>query len=258
MVREPTYEERFSEWRSSDGGLRENKSDAREEVTGYRSSEQERRRGDEPQKIWELSNAYGSLAAGWNKKKELVLVASRKRSKDLRALPLESKVLDGGTAVKIPLLSGDFQINQDPERREESAFSFRAKAERGHFYILSKLKQLAELKDLEAQETMLPFLKVEEEQEELAYLRRKARELADRPDREEEQSIHKRIQFLTAVVAEKEQQQRLFYGKLADLLEETHKDSRKDWDYAWFGKAEPEAEADEDEDEDGSGDENEK
>jgi hypothetical protein len=258
MVHEPTYEERFPEWRSSDGGLKEKKSEGREEVTGYHSSEQERRRGDEPQKIWDLSNAYGSLAAGWNKKKELVLVTSRQHTKGIHSLPLESKYLDGQTATKIP---GGYQINENTDRQAESAFSFRTKADRGAFYIMSRLKMLAERHDLEVQKTMLPFLNVEEEKEELAYLRQRARKLLESSDREEEQAVRKRIEFLTAVVAEKEQQQGMLYGKLPDLLAEARKGGRKDWDFTWLGKAEPEAEPDGDEsgtgDESGSEDEDE-
>ncbi len=249
MVWEPTYRERFPEWRSSDGALREKKSDGREEITGYRSSEEERRRGDEPQKIWDLSNAYGSLSAGWNKKKELVLVTTRQYGKEIHALPPESKCLDGQTAKKLPALIG-FQINENSERQEESAFSFRAKGDRGPSYLMARLKQLPEKKELKVAESILPFLSVKEEREKLAYLRAKFGELAGNPHQKEAQAIHQRIQFLTAVVADKEEQQRMLYGKLTALLEEARKGFGADRDFVRFAKAEPEGLAEEDKNED--------
>ncbi len=237
MVKEPSYQERFPEWRSSAGVLKEKKGGGQDKVTGYRSSEREKRQGEEPQKVWDLANAYGSLSAGMNKKKELILVASQRHRKDLRALSEESIVLDGQDATKVLELK-DFQTNEPSARRKESAIGFRFQRERTPSYLLSRMRKLAERRDLEVQKTMLPFLTVEEDKQELRYLQECARKLSENRlpvrDSEEEQGIRKRTQFLTAVVAEKEAQQRMLHGKLQDLLEAARKGERGGWDFVRF------------------------
>lgn len=238
MVKEPSYKERFPEWRSSDGKLNEKKGDGHEKVTGYRASEKEKRRGEEPRKAWDLSNSYGDLSAGLNKKKELILVASQRHRKALHALPAASKALDGQTATQVLELK-DFQTNEPSVRRAESAIGFRFQTGRDPSYLLSRMRKLAERRDLEVQETMLPFLTVEEDKQELRYLRERARELSETEvqarDSKEERGVRQRMQFLTAVVADKERQQRLVHVKLQDLLEAAQKETRGGWDAAWSG-----------------------
>ncbi|HML36005.1 MAG TPA: hypothetical protein PKA19_01085 [Bacillota bacterium] len=229
MEWEPGYKERFPGWRSSDGQLRERKGEPGEKVMGYTSSEQERALGREPQKLMDFSNSYGALSAGFDDKKQLVLVTSRRHTKELSALPPESKALEAQTAKKVPLITGEFFVNEDKERREESAVSYRAPAGKAPSYIMGKLSELMEKKDFEVQDEITPFLSTREEKESLKYLRRQALHLARSNAREEKQALEKRIQFLTTVVADKERQQQTVAVRLLSLLEEAGKGRRKGW-----------------------------
>ncbi len=266
----PGYKERFPEWRSSDGRLREKKGEPGEPVTGYIPSDREKELDSGPQKIMDFSNSYGALSAGFDEEKQLVLVTSRHHTKELSALPPESKALKAQTAKKVPLITGDFYVNEDKERKEESAVSYRVHAGKAPFYVMSKLKELMEDKDFEVQDEITPFLSTREEMEELGYLRQQARNLAGSSAREEKQALEERIQFLTTVVADKERQQQTLATRLLSLLEEAGKGGKKGWDPSlpWQEKDMEETEDgekggnedDENEDEkesDGNGDEDE-
>lgn len=228
---EPTYQERFPEWRSSDGALKEEKSNGREALTGYESSDKEKQRRDEPKKIWEMGNSYGSFSVGKNKKKQLVVVNSQRRSKDLRALPEESKVLRGQTSVKMPLITGDLRFNEDWNRREKSAYGYRVEASRSPHFLMRKMEQLMKEKGLDVQKNINPFFSTEEEKKELAYLREQAKLLGQSRDRETEKGLRTRIQFLTTVVADKERQRLNFYNRLPGLMEEARKGQGEEWDF---------------------------
>jgi hypothetical protein len=264
MKWEPGYEERFSEWRSSDGQLREKKGEPGEPVTGYIPSERERELDNGPQKIMDFSNSYGALSAGFDKKKQLVLVTSRRHTKELSALPPESKALNAQTAKKVSPITGDFSVNEDRERMEQSAVSYRVDAGKGPFYVMSKLRELMENKDFEVQDEITPFLSTKEEKEELEYLRRQVVNLAGGNTREEKKALEKRIQFLTTVVADKERQQQTVATRLLSLLQEAGKGVKNGWSPSrlWQEKDMKETEeeekgGDEDEEEGGDGDGNE-
>ena len=235
MEWEPAYKERFPAWRSSDGALKEKyaKPDEKEEgdagghkepLTGYRSSEEEKRRKDEPRKIWELSNSYGSLSVGKNRKKQLMIVNSRRRTKSLRAPTPESRELRRETSLKIPLISEEFRFNEDWNRREESAYSFQLDASRSPDYLMRKMKELNEKRRLDVQAEVNPFFNISEEKEELAYLRGKAAAAAKAGDRTAEKGLSIRIQYLGAALADKERQRLKFYTRLPDLLKEARKE----------------------------------
>jgi len=275
MDRAPTYKERFPEWRSSDGALKEkdSRSAAKEGVdrqrdrqkntlTGYESSEKERSQRDEPQKIYELSSSFGSLAVGRNKKKQLVIVNSQRRTKEIHQLTRESHALRRQTSVKIPLISGEFHFNEDWNRREESAYSFQLEASRSPDFFMRKMKELSDRRTLDIQEKVNPFFDLSEDKAELAYLRQRAAELsrsrgveersrgAEERSPETEKGLRMRIQFLTTVLADKERQRLKFYTKLPQLLEEARKEAPGVWNLmrAW-------REIEEETAEDGQGDE---
>jgi len=242
---EPGYQERFPEWRSSEGALKEQGhpfirkekgkgQETKEALTGYESSEKEKKQKDEPRKIWELGNSFGSLAVGKNKKKQLMIVNSQRRGKRLRALPPESKTLHSETGKKIPLISGEFRFNEDWNRREESAYSYQLEASRSPDYLMRKMKELNEKRRLNVRDNINPFFNLQKEQDELRWLREKAAEMArgaDR-DREKEKGLQTRIQFLSASLAEKERERLRFYTKLPQLLEEARKEEIGDWIFA--------------------------
>lgn len=263
MEWEPGYKERFPAWRSSDGQLREKKGEPGEPVTGYIPSERERELDNGPQKIMDFSNSYGALSAGFDEKKQLVLVTSRRHTKELSALTPESKALDAQTAKKVYPITENFYVNEDKERREESAVAYRVDAGKGPSYVMSKMRELMENKDFEVQDEITPFLSAREEKEELEYLRKKAVDLTVGYTREEKQALEKRIQFLTAVVADKERQQQTVATRLLSLLQEAGKGRTKDWgsNLPWGRKDMEETEDEkkggsEGEDEGGSGDGN--
>lgn len=122
------YKEKFPAWRSSDGQLREKKGETDEPVTGYIPSERERRLDTGPKKIMDFANSYGALSAGFDEKKQLVLVTSQQHTKELSGLPPESKAVDAETAKKVSPITGDFYVNQDKERKEDSAVAYRVDA----------------------------------------------------------------------------------------------------------------------------------
>ncbi|MDR0469627.1 MAG: hypothetical protein LBH09_06595 [Peptococcaceae bacterium] len=240
---EPSYKERFPAWRSSDGVLKEKGAEPVEKesrgrlehqasIPGYRSSEEEKKRHDEPRKIWELSSSYGTLAIGKNKKKQLMIVNSQRRTKELQALTPESKELRRETSVKIPLISGDFRFNEDWNRREKSAYSYQLEASHSPDYLMRKMKELHDQRTLKVQENINPFFDLSEDKEELAHLRETAAEMARNHEQDAEKGLRVRTQFVTAALADKERQRRKFYTKLPDLLEEARKEETADWRFA--------------------------
>ena len=242
----PTYKERFPEWRSSDGALQESAAKSNEgngtraeALTGYQSSEAELKRGEQPQKIWELSNSYGSLAVGKNKKKQLVLVNSRRRTKQLHQLTPESKALQSGTSVRIPLISGEFRFNEAWNRRDESAYAYQLEAGSSPDYLMRKMQELSGKREPDAQKTVGLFFDLRPEKEELAYLRAIAQKTSGVRTQKEDQGLRARSQFLTAVLADKERQRLKFYAKLPQLLTEAQQEESRDWDYARLKNGEP-------------------
>jgi hypothetical protein len=190
-----------------------------------------------------------------------VLVTSRRHTKELSALPPESKALNAQTAKKVSPITGDFSVNEDRERMEQSAVSYRVDAGKGPFYVMSKLRELMENKDFEVQDEITPFLSTQEEKEELEYLRRQVVNLAGGNTREEKKALEKRIQFLTTVVADKERQQQTVATRLLSLLQEAGKGVKNGWSPSrlWQEKDMKETEeeekgGDEDEEEAGDGD----
>ncbi len=256
MKWEPGYKERFPAWRSSAGQLREKKGEPGEPVTGYIPSERERELDNGPQKIMDFSNSYGALSAGFDEKKQLVLVTSRHHTKELSALPLESKALNAQTAKKVSPISGEFYVNEGKEQMKESAVSCRVDADKGPFYVMSKLRELMENKDFEVQDEITPFLSTKEDKEELEYLRKQVVNLAGGNTREEKQTLEKRIQFLTNVVADKERQQQTVATRLLSLLQEAGKGGKKGWSPSRLWQ-EKDMEETEDEEKGGSEDESE-
>ncbi len=234
MSWEPTYKERFPEWRSSEGILKERKPEGIESLTGYESSEKEKTNDDVPEKIWEIGNSYGTLEIGRNKKKQLIIVNSQHRSKDIHALPEESKVLKGDSSVKIPLLTGAFRINENWNRREESAYDYRIDSSKVPIFIMKKMQNLLENYELNVQENINPFFSAEKEKEELAYLRAAARQLSREPSSDSDPGLEKRIQFLSAVVADKERLKINFYNRLPVLLEKARQARSHTGDDALF------------------------
>jgi hypothetical protein len=205
-------------------------------LTGYRSSEEEKRRNDEPQRIWELSNSYGSLAVGKNKRKQLMIVNSQRRTKEVHQLTPESNVLRRDTSVKIPLITEEFRVNEDWNRREQSAYSFQLDASRSPDYLMRKMKELTDLRQLNVQDNINPFFELSGERDELKYLRERAVEATRVPSearsREQEMGLRIRIQFLTTALADKERQRLRFYTKLPRLMEEARKEEAGDWRFA--------------------------
>lgn len=244
MKWEISYKEKFPAWRSSDGQLREKKGETDEPVTGYIPSERERRLDTGPKKIMDFANSYGALSAGFDEKKQLVLVTSQQHTKELSGLPPESKAVDAETAKKVSPITGDFYVNQDKERKEDSAVAYRVDAGKGPSYVMSRLKELMEDKDFMVQDEITPFLSVREEKKELEYLRKQAVILAGGKSREEKLALDKRVQFLTTVVADKERQKQIVATRLLSLLQEAGKDRTKDWDpnLPWSQKDMAEAE----------------
>jgi hypothetical protein len=235
----PGYQERFPEWRSSDGALREKKDRGDKPLPGYAPSEKERRRGDEPKKIYELKNSYTTLAVGINKKKELVTVGSQQRTKALKALPQTSKRLEGETSKKVPLLTGNVQVNEPRYRQEESAFGYRERSSRGAPFAMNKLEKIRAREDLRLARTAAPFLGKDKEKEELRVLREQARALAESGDREERQGIEKRVQFLTVVRDDKERNWKRMYAALPELITRARKGVRTEM--RWVGTVNPAA-----------------
>ena len=261
---EPSYQERFPEWRSSDGALKEDdrrfpagaqKERRDEPLTGYVGSEAEKKRKDEPRKIWELGNAYGSLAVGKNKKKQLVIVNSQKRTKRLHQLTPESKTMRRETSVKVPLISGEFRFNEDWNRRQESAYSYQLEASHSPDFLMRKMKELIGLRRLDVQKNISPFLDTDKEKEELAYLREKAVDMARAGNRDAEKSLDKRMQFLKVVLADKERQRLKMYTKLPQLLEEARKEEDPDWRFTPQASAAPAADGGEEDNNNQDGDE---
>jgi hypothetical protein len=237
---EPGYKERFPEWRSSDGALRVEKEKGNKPLPGYAPSEKERRQGDAPKKVYALKNSYGTWAVGINKRRELVTVASRQRTKDLKALPQISQRLEGETARRVPLVKGNVQVNEPRYQQAQSAFGYRERSSRGTPFVMNKLEKLNSREDLQGAQSVAPFLHRDKEKEELRFLREQARKLVETGDQEEQRGVEKRIQFLTAVQADKERNWQRLYTAMPELLTAARKGVRTEvrWTRAGIAAAE--------------------
>lgn len=205
-------------WRSSDGRLKE-WAGPRGKLTGYESSERERRSGTAPRQVGELRSAYGSVASGVSRadgRRSLTLVVSRRRSKEGPQPDREAQVLQAERAVRVRPARGVYLTGN--LRPEKSAFGYRESLEKSPYIMRRKMKALVRRRKHDALKQMLPFLSDRKEGEELKDLRREERahtEAGIHPPRE----LVARKEALRAVISDKHREEKRFTRHLERTVE---------------------------------------
>ena len=229
-----------SEQRSSQGRLREGMArktrDGADHLTGYRPREQEG--SARPRETGRLENSFGDIAVGTNRKKELTIVVSRRRTQEGPAIREDEKELRGESARKMERTRGDFLTN--PHDKQESAVGYRQSGAKSPRMMLNQFRALMEQHDQKTVKPQMSFLSRREEKAELKALRE--RELALRAERGGEAQaelrvIERRREELRQILAGKETQERRMKQILQKAGEEAARRGEKSWErpFARFG-----------------------
>ncbi len=189
-----------------------------EEFTEYSPSYEERIDNRIPKRIAELSNDFGKLSIGMDRKKNMTILASRKAYEDTHTPYEDSTRLKGERSSKISGLSGRFLVNNI--RPEASAAAYKESSDKSSLFMLERMKELVEKEDLEIMETSASFLSTAEEVQELEELRCLHRYLLEEGNYREAGELGRRIEFLNRTLSNKEVQKRQLSVKLTTAIEE--------------------------------------
>lgn len=230
-------------WRSSDGRLKE-RSARVNGLTGYESSEKERRSGSAPKQVGELRSAYGSVASGVSRaggKRSLTLVVSRRRSKEGHPPDREAQVLQAERAVRVRPSRGVYLTGN--LRPEKSAFGYRESLEKSPYVMRRKMKALVRRRRHDALKQMLPFLSDRKESGELKALAKEEREHTEaglHPPRE----LVARKEELRATISDKHREEKRFTRHLERTVEKARRTAARPlFENPWLAplREEPEA-----------------
>lgn len=204
--------------------------DGREHLTGYRPHEQEGTR--RPRESGRLENSFGDIAVGTNRKKEVTVVVSRRRTQKGPAVREDEKVLKGDSARPINLARGNFQVNSHDGKK--SAVGYRQSYKKNPCAMTGQMRGMMEGREQETVWKQAPFLSQKPEKEELKLLREQEVELlrkSDPEDKEQLKEIQRRTQQLRRVLVEKEGQQRRLRLILQKAREEAMQRGEEDWQW---------------------------
>ncbi|MEG1682716.1 MAG: hypothetical protein RR295_02720 [Oscillospiraceae bacterium] len=155
-------------WRSSQGRMWETSAapqkDGRDQLTGYRPGEKE----DRPRETGRLSGSYGDVAVGSNRKKELTLVASKRRSHAGPAATEDEKALRSDGSKKATPPAGNVRVN--PHDETKSAVSTRISHQKQPTQLLAGFRRQQRKNEDGLLDEQLPFLNPEPEREALRQL----------------------------------------------------------------------------------------
>ena len=218
-----------SQKRLREGRPRKEK-DGKEHLTGYRPHEQEGTR--RPRESGRLENTFGDIAVGTNRKKEVTVVVSRRRTQEGPAVREDEKVLKGDSARPIHLARGNFQVNS--HNAQKSAVGYRQSYKKAPYAMTGQMRGMMESGEQETIWKQAPFLSQKPEKAELKLLREQEVELlhrSDPADKEQLKEIRRRTQQLRRVLVEKEGQQRRLRLILQKAREEAMRRGEEDWEW---------------------------
>lgn len=214
-------------WRTSGGRMWERdpvaRKEGRDHLTGY-EPHPDREKRDQPREAARLSGAYGDVAVGVSRKKELTLVVSKRRSGKGEAATRDEQALRARGARKMERQRGDFRTNpHDPKR---SAVAFRTPARPAPSRMLGRFQGMMDRREQELLAEQTPFLNPKPERAELKALGERAEDLRARggaEGRAELDAVERRRQELRQVLTEKETQTR----KVRLLLQKAREDAKR-------------------------------
>lgn len=237
------------EQHSSQGHLREGmvrrERDGADHLTGYRPREQEG--VTRPREAGRLENSFGDIAVGTNRKKELMILLSRRRTQEGLAVRADEKELRGESARKMTQTRGSFLTNTHDEK--ESAVAYRQSHRKAPQMMLNQFRTMMEKRDQQTAKNQMAFLSRREEKAELKALRQ--RELTLRAQggteaRSALRAIERRREELRQILADKETQERCMRQVLQKAGEEAERRSEESWERPFVFSDQWQAEAEED------------
>lgn len=199
-------------WRTSEGKMQERAPTSRrvgkDHLTGYEPHPAQEKK-DRPRETARLSGSYGDLAVGVNRKKELTLVVSKRRSREGEAATRDEQALRARGARKMERERGEFRTN--PHDPKKSAVAFHTPAKPAPGRMLGRFQGMVHRREQEVLAEQVPFLDQKPERAELKALQEQADELramGGAQAREELDAIERRRQELRQILTEKEGQER--------------------------------------------------
>ena len=214
-------------WRTSEGRMREvpplSRREGEDRLTGYEPHPAQEKK-DRPREASRLSGSYGDLAVGVNRKKQLTLVVSRRRSREGPAATRDERALRASGARKMERVRGEFFTNpHDPER---SALGFRSPDKPAPGRMLGQFQRMMHGREQEVLAEQVPFLDRRPEREELKALGERADDLRARggaAERAELGALERRRQVLRQSLTEKAAQQR----KVRLMLQKAREEAKR-------------------------------
>ena len=221
------------EFRSSQGRLREadakKNRDGADHLTGYRPREQEG--STRPREAGRLENSFGDIAVGTNRRKELMIVVSRRRTQQGPMVREDEKTLRGESARRMERTRGNFSTNSHDKR--ESAVAYRQSSAKAPQMMLNQFRAMTERNQQQTVKKQMLFLSRETEKQELRELRSRELELRAQGDRDAKaqlRAIERRRQELRQILAEKETQERRMKQVLQKAGEEAAQRAMESWE----------------------------
>lgn len=180
------------------------KDQSRPGMETYRPAEQEKRVQGEPEAFSRLSNEYGQMELGMDRRKNrLVASVAPQKQADLTGLPADAKRLDARRATLVRGMSGERgRLLVDTLRPPRSAVAFTGLAGRGYRDAHALLREVRERGGSQTMAEVLPFLSVRDEKALLADISRAVLQVKDAGRRT---ALQVRAAHLHRVIAQKEQ-----------------------------------------------------
>lgn len=213
-------------WRSSAGRLREAtpvpQREGKDQLTGYRPRQEEN--ADRPRETGRLSGAYGDVAVGVSRKKDVTVVVSKKRAYEGVAATEDEQVLKEDSSRRMHLTRGNFKVNSHDEKN--SALAYRESRTKAPGQLLGRFRELMHNREQHTLEEQAPFLDRKPERKALRRLQEQEENLRGKrgpEDRETLAAIQREKQRLRQVLTEKVGQERRLRLILQKAKEEAQK-----------------------------------
>lgn len=214
-------------WRTSEGRMREvsplSRREGEDRLTGYEPHPAQEKK-DRPREAARLSGSYGDLAVGTDRKKQLTLVVSKRRSREGPAATRDEKALRASGARKMERVRGEFLTN--PHDPEQSALAFRSPDKPAPGRMLGQFQRMMHGRAQEVLAEQVPFLDRRPEREALKALGERADDLRARGGAEARAELgvlERRRQALRQSLTEKAAQQR----KVRLMLQKAREESKR-------------------------------
>ncbi len=229
------YDERQKndQWRTSQGRMTERtpekERDGENHLTGYRSSEEERRSKSAPREMSKLSGTFGDVAVGVDRERKLSITVSERRTQQNRTTQEDQKAVRSEGAKRMAGTRGRGYTNlKDPK---ESAVLFRDAGTRPPYFIKRRFQGMMGSREQELLDQQVPFLHQSREQKEAKALLQQEKEVRKQGgDSKELSAITTRRSELQQMITEKSRQERRFQQTLKQAQERAATETVKPWE----------------------------